>query len=533
MTTSTPTDSASLFFNDARECRTWLGTLPVSSPAQSLASVLDAVRVFNRSSVAGLERLKCLELLRERIAFMSGELRTRHFSKSLPLSPGDASAWSTALGVLEEMESGYRQCLEDGALAEHEALVTQRVARGIGAQMLLHAIVYKPVGEALWTRLHQLYAAAEKSGFAAQAVKDSMESESGSSVMEAYARVVLLHATGLDEMTPAQVAFAEAVIKLWIRKVEVLDRAPDETPTAVLPIVVDLSQPRGAEPALRDALAPTQRVVDAEGMTRSLRRRLRALQSGDDVASLGLPAEVSAVDPAQSMQRLLKRWSEPAPRPVAGNAPSSPSAGLVHGLPDIHFFLSGGKAFEQPGKEREMTTQEKNDIAVFGRVTERTQSIMAAAGRTQAGKAMPVQTFTVEPWDVLEESIEGVRLRRRSSANRSVAVGRLVALRQGDAAPFIVGVVRSLANAPEGLEMFVATIPGKAEAIAARGTSPTWSQALALPALEKAGIPRTLIVGSGIGIRGRAVHYWQEGAQQGKVADVVERGADFERVTLA
>jgi hypothetical protein len=167
-------------------------------------------------------------------------------------------------------------------------------------------------------------------------------------------------------------------------------------------------------------------------------------------------------------------------------------------------------------------------------VTERTQTFMAAAaGRTQAGKVMPAQTMTVEPWDVLEESIDGVKLRRRSSAAKTVAVGRLVALRLGDTAPFIIGIVRALENAADGLVMSLSTIPGKPAPIAARGANPSWSQALSLPALEKAGIPRTLLVASGLGHRGRTIHYWQEGAQQGKVADVIERGADFDRISLA
>ena len=91
----TPSDTGtdpSVFFSNARECKAWLGSLAVSSPAQSLSAMLDALRVFNRAEFDPLERLKCLELLRDRNAFMLAELRTRHFSKALPLSAADASA---------------------------------------------------------------------------------------------------------------------------------------------------------------------------------------------------------------------------------------------------------------------------------------------------------------------------------------------------------------------------------------------------------------------------------------------------------
>ena len=527
------TEAPSLFFSDARACKAWINGLPVSNPAQAQATLLDALRVFNRAEFDPLERLKCLEMLRDRNAFMVSELRTRHFSKSLPLSPVDSAAWASTVTVLEELEGGYRKCQGEGALDEHAALIAQRVIRYIGAQMLLHAAIYRSFDDALWSRLHGQYAAAEKAGIAAGKVKDSLESESGSSVMEAYAHVVLLHAAGLHEMTPAQVLFTEAVLRQWMRKVEVLGHAPEESAGPVLPIVVDLSQARGAEPALREALGSAQRVIDAEGLSRSIRRRLRALSAGEDVATLGLPTEVSGVDPQQALQRLAKRWSEPAARAPAPATVGSGSAGLVHGLGDIHFFLSGGKAFEQPGKERELSHQEKNDIAVFGRVTERTQSIMAAAGRTQAGHATPPHTFTVEPWDVVEEAIDTVRVRRGASATRPVAVGRLIALRRGAAGPLMAGVVRGIWNEPEGLVMSVATFPGRPEPIAVRGSNPSWVPGVALPALEKLGVPRSLLVPTGVAFRGRPVFAWEGESRQAKVVDILERGTDFDRVTVA
>ena len=533
MTTPETTDAPSLFFADARACKAWINALPVSNPGQAQATLLDALRVFNRAAFDPLERLKCLELLRDRNAFMVAELRSRHFAKSLPLGPADAAAWTSALAVLEELEVGYRKCLSEGALGEHAALIAQRVIRYIGAQMLLHAAIYRPFDPSLWTRLHNQYAAAEKAGYAAERVKDSLESDGGSSVMEAYARVVLIQAAELHEMTPAQVGFAEALLKQWMRKVEVFDRAPDEGATGVLPLVVDLAQPRGAEPALREALGATMRVLDVEGLSRSIRRRLRALAAGEDVGTLGLPAEVAGVDAQHALHRLAKRWTEAEPRAPAASAPTSATAGVVHGLADIHFFLSGGKPFEQPGKERELSRQEKEDIAVFGRVTERTQSFMAAAGRTQSAQPAVPQAVTAEPWDVVEETVDSVRLRRRPSATRPVAVGRLVALRRGDTGPLMAGVVRALVNPPEGLEMVVATFPGRPEPIAVRGGNPAWSQGLVLPAIEKLGVPRSLIVPGGAAFRGRALHVWETSAAQAKVLDILERGADFDRVTVA
>ena len=521
---SSASEASSLFFGDARACKAWLNSLAVSNVAQTQSAVLDALRVFNRAAFAPLERLKCLELLRDRVSFMLGEQRTRQFSKPLPISAQDGAAWSAGRMVLEEMEAGYRRCLAEPELEAHFAIITHRTIRYIGAQMLLHAIVYRRFDPALWMRLHQQFAGAEKAGLASERVKDSLDSEGGvSNVTEAYAQAVLQQAAGLHEMSPPQVQFAEALLKLWGRKVKVLDHAPAESTASILPLVVDLARAQGAEPRPRDALGASHRVLDVEGLSRSIRRRIRALQSGEDVATLGLPAAATGVDPLNALQRLAKRWCEPASPEPAGQAPAEAVAGLVFGLASSHFFLSGGKSFEQPDKERELTSQEKQDIEVFGRVTERTQSMMAPAG----------QSYTVEPWDAIEEAPGALRLRRRPSAIKGAAVGRLVAVRRGDSAPFHLGMVRALFNEDDGLVMALTIFPGQPEPIAVRSGNAPWTQGLALPAIEKLGVAASIVVPGAMAFRGRTVQFWADGARELKVQDILERGADFDRVTVS
>jgi hypothetical protein len=217
-TPPTAAEGASLFFTDARACKAWLAGLAVSNVAQTLSSVLDALRVFNRASFDPLERLKSLELVRDRVGFMMTELRTRVFARALPHGAGDVAAWDVARLVLEEMEGGYRRALAEPQLAEHAALVTQRLIRYVAAQMVLHGVVYRDFDAVLWTRLHQAYAGAERAGYAEDKVKDSLEAEGGaSSVAEAYAQAVLLDAAGFHEMTGAQAQFAESLVRLWAR----------------------------------------------------------------------------------------------------------------------------------------------------------------------------------------------------------------------------------------------------------------------------------------------------------------------------
>ncbi len=518
-------------YADARGCKEWLGALPLTNIPQAQAQVLESLHALNGAEFAALERLKCMELMRDKVAFLQGEQRSRYFGKTLPLSPNDSNAWATGAKLLAEMENGYRRCLADtldGELAPHRALIAQRVVRYLGALMLFHAIVYRRFDLAIWGRLHGQYAQAEAGGFAAERVKDSLEGddEGASSVAEAYAQVVLIQAAYLSEMTTAQIDFAEALLKMWLRKIRIVDRAaaPAQDP---LPLVVDLSASIGARPLPRAELKDMHRVFDMEDVSKSVRRRLHALQADEDPSRLGLPPQAAGIDLQGQLKRLHKLWCEGAPPRPPAKASDLTIAGLVFTPAEIHFFVTGGKAFEQPGRTRDLTSQEKQDIEVFGRITERTHSRMMAD-----------HNYSVETWTVVDEMPGTWRLQRPQTASKGVAIGRLAGVRMGDGTPFFLGVVRALVQETDGrIIATVALFPGRPEAIAVRSgdvrhrTSAQWTQAFRLPALERLNIPASLVVPGALAVRGRGIEVWEGEAKGSTVHEVLEHGADFDRVS--
>ncbi len=402
--------------------------------------------------------------------------------------------------------------------------------RSIGALMLFHAIVYRRFDPAIWQRLHACYLEAESAGLAAERVKDSLEGdgEGLSSVEEAYIQVVLLQAAYLSEMTGAQIDFAEALLKQWLRKVRVL--APSAAPALdALAVVVDLGSCIGARPLARAELKAVHRVFDVDAISKSMRRRIHALQSDEDPAQLGLPPQAAGLDLAAQLKRLHKLWCEGAPPRPPGKASELKTAGVVFAIPEIHFFASGGKVFEQPGRTRDLTSQEKQDIEVFGRITERTQNRMQAE-----------HNYTAEAWAVVDEMPGSWRLRRPQSASKGVAIGRIVGVRLGEGGPFFIGVLRALVQETDGrIVATVALFPGKPEPIAVRAgdarhrSSAQWMQAFRLPALERLQVPASIVVPGALAVRGRGVEVWQDGApKETTVYEVLEHGADFDRVTV-
>ncbi|MGZ5590971.1 MAG: hypothetical protein ACXWG1_18740, partial [Usitatibacter sp.] len=132
-----------------------------------------------------------------------------------------------------------------------------------------------------------------------------------------------------------------------------------------------------------------------------------------------------------------------------------------------------------------------------------------------------------------------VRVQRPQTSSRGVAIGRLVAVRLGDTAPFFLGTISELVTETDGRIIATITLfPGKPLPIAVRASdarnraSAQWVQGFRLPALEKINIPGTLVVPSGMGTRGRGVHTWEEGMKESTVEEIVDHGSDFDRITI-
>jgi hypothetical protein len=354
--------------------------------------------------------------------------------------------------------------------------------------MMFHAAVYRRFEPALWTRLHALYRQCEADGNVTEAVKDSLESPEGSSSMaETYAYVVLMQACYLSEMTAPQMEFAEALARAWAPKVAITYAGAG----IAYPLGVDLDKPIGARPIPAQGSRGDMRALDVEGVSRSMRKRIHALQAEEDPAKLGLPA-IAGVDPASQLSRLHRLWCEGAPPRPPARPSEVKTVGLVFGLPDIHFFVTGGKVFEQPDKKRELTRQEKQDIEVFGQVTERTASRMVAE-----------HNFIVEPWPVVDEMRGAWRIERPRNASKSVSIGRLAAMRMGDTGGFFLGMVSALSQETDGRIIATVTLfPGRPEPVPVRSAdarvrqSAKWSEGFRLPPLEKANIAASLVVPS-------------------------------------
>lgn len=529
------TKPVSLFFTDARSCKDWLKSIPLTNLPQAQQKIVDALRNLNRGSdLVALERLTCMELLREKVAYLLTEQRTRYAGKTIPLSHGDIAAWNVSCNLISEMEAGYRRCWSDAAfenapLSAHGALIIQRTMRYIGLQMLIAGFIYRRFDPALWMRLHLQWMEAEERSLTTKRVKDSIGAIDGySSIEQAYTAVLLGQAANIHQLTPRQIDFVDAVLKRFGHKVTIA-RDVGANPQGLI-CAIDLLSNAGTVFQLPDAMPDHVRGVIVEALSKSLRRRLNRLAEGEDPRKLDLPTDWSVSDTQNQLKRLHRIWCEGTePRPTA-TVPDEKHAILAFGITETHFFMSGAP-FVQPGVRSDLTRQEMADIEMFGKVSEST--IRARYADFNYG---------TETWGIVDESRGHLRLLRPANSAHGVAIGKLVGIKIGKQEAFFLGVVRELVEELDGnIFATVAMLPGKPEAITVRSSdtrarTSAYVQGFRLPPMDGLKIPETLVVPSRLSQQGRGVDIFHPGHGSPKEVTVVgfiERGLDFDRVTIS
>jgi len=536
--TSPISEPGSQFFFDARSCKDWLKGVPLTNVPQAQQKLLDALLILNRSpDFVPLERLTCLELLRDKLAYLLGEQRLRYVGKSVPLSNTEIAGWNISSALLTEMESGYRRCYQDAqnhsaALGTHAALIIQRVVRYIGLGMLMSGFIYRRFDAALWMRLHLQWIEAETRGITDVRVKDSIGTPDGySSVAQAYIAVVLGQLANIHELGASEINFVDAVLKRFSQKVVIGDiKAAGQLNAHGLTLAVDLLSNTGAKFHARPEVAEHLRFIDTSELSRSLRRRAKKLSEGAEPATVDLPADFAPLEAFAQLSRLLKLWCDGNGHHAMASVPAETDAILTFGIAETHFFLSGD-LFEQPGVRRELTRQEMSDIVMFGRVSESTVRARYAEFN-----------YGTQTWPVVDESRGRLRVMRPTNSARGVAIGKLVGVRLGKTGELYLSVIRELVEETPGLfTVTLGILPGKPEAISVRSAdnktrTTTYTQGFRLPPTEGSATTETLIIPARLAQRGRGVDIFHHGhavAKQVTVRDFIERGDDFDRVTIA
>jgi cyclic-di-GMP-binding protein len=516
-------------FTDARSCSTWLHNLPLINVGPSHGRLLGQLEELNCFEMPPLERSKVLELLREPILFVQDEHAKKFTSKSVPLSKSEREIFNNVLALWEALAQGWQRCLQglaSGALDTARgsaALMCQRALWSLSQRFTEHYKVYQSVPEADWRLLHALYAFAEGCHIADQEVgHPAYKGEMQTTCSETFVQALLSDLANPNEQSPRQQVVAARWIERFARKVGITEDAPPDT--GLVPLSVDLETPRGASRRPRQGAGVRYLQVDEVGKT--LRKRLSRLRNGDTPEALGLGADVPPMMAVQTLTMLYHHWCEDLHARQSPRRPVQRTTELCTGMAAMHYYVTG-QAFKQPGEVKELTQREREEIAMFGRVSARKEDQYIAA-----------QVAAVEHWTMHDESLTGFHLDRPEGAGNTRFLHRqLIAVRPSDAKTFILCSIRWVwLNEAGQLALGAQLLPGAPRGVAVRATGlnamhDKYIPAMQLPAVAALQSPESLVLPMGWYRPRRVLEVHTDKSTQVLLTAVLERGSDYERCT--
>jgi hypothetical protein len=515
-------------FADGAACAAWLAELPLVNVAPSQARLLDQIQQLNRYGMPPAARLDVLEAMREPVYFVQAEQIKKLANKPLPLTQVERGIFVQVVQLWQELLIGYQRCLKsaiEGAIEDRTALICHRALDCVAASMYDHCRTYHAFPESYWLTLHQLYRLAEDAGKVASPVGEPL-TKRDVCCTEVYVRVIFLMLANPNEQQQKPLTQIRFWLERWAQHVPIRREPPSDK--SLMPLMLDFSVAAGAyRGADIEGRSPTH-WLDTGELARVLKILVVRLRKGETPASLGLGEGCAMPDVEQLLVQLFRSWCEGRNVRAQARQRVNAKAKVCSTLGSIHFHISGGKPFRQPGHVTELTRREHDEIATFGRTSTRHVDAFIEGGG-----------YATEEWQLHEESVSGLRLFRPAAASGGrYAITQLLAVRPDGARNFLLGVVRWLMTEhDDGLNLGARVIIGEAKAVAVRSAGinaqkEKYVPALYCPPVAALTSPAFLILPPGWFRPKRVVEIYADEAEQVMLSGVIERGSDFERVAI-
>lgn len=511
-------------FKDASGCAKWLQTVPLINVGPAHARLLEALDELNAYKLSPAERLKILELLREPVSFVQKEQSKKFSSRPAPLAPPEREVLNKVHDLWDAFSTGYQHCVQaiiDKTGNVSVSLVGQRVLWCTGQKIVTYYQAYQDVGEEDWRLLHGVYALAEERGQMKQEVPHPDYKGRETTCMETYAQVLLLDLANPGKLTPRQIELISLWLERWTRKVAI-GRTSADTGEGVTPLVVNLAGTGGAshKPLEGDGV----RMVDISDLRGDLRKRAALLRKGETPAELGLGEDVTAALADSMLVMLYRRWCEDQQARAHPRHGASGTAKMAFGTATIHQAVTG-RGFKVRPSSRPISTKEHMEIATLGRLATRDDE-PAAASNVQ-----------LETWQIRDESASGLRLERVEAGGGSrVVLNQLLGIQLAEGKPILLGTIRWLSVSTDfALRIGVQILPGVPQGVAIKPSGPNaaepFAQGFLLPAFAPLQAPETLVIPVGWFKPKREMEIADRPGRV-RLAELIDRGADFERVSF-
>ena len=343
-------------------------------------------------------------------------------------------------GFVYAYQASLEKALVDSGNPRWKSVIPQIFARLLhfhGTDAKLRVFRHERWIPAKWTGLHQLYARASELGVDRVAVSLASAGPGAMqwSAEQEYTYVLLVQQLNTGNLSPAEVDWASAQLRAWGRKLEF-----EAMPRSTEGFYVDLSSKRGLIRRTGGESGPMLRYLDTTPLSDQLERAIHALRQ----AEIGEPGTAAVVN-LQRIAILEKVRPVVAPN-LHGDLRRTPrtavtvAAKVRVGLARICAELTPRETSE-PANDADAGSEQIEVFAVADtprpkqRVPDENDSLTASIG-----------AFADPAWQVKDRSLAGLRIAASGGIGQSLVLGALVAVRQSDAADWVLGAVRRLSK---------------------------------------------------------------------------------------
>lgn len=469
-----PQDLESLSF--CKGCRpqdvaAWADSLPATRVNHTSVILYKALPEVARLQAKPNQRLAMLESLRPYVQRCIQGLSQSFLNKPVVLPEDAMKAAIVALALQKHITHGYcivaRDIACDAKLndgdpqnphAQALTLALHRAISGLSIQLMRSYQLYAATTPSLWLSMHSLFQVAQNSALDQFPVADELLSHvSQSTIREAYQRIILLACANPNKLRQFDVSTAYKLLELWASHIRLRPNKSDSESVFVI-------NPNSDSPPSPKSLIPLAELegclaVDIAPLLSTLDKQLGGELEGNDV--LTIPKGIST----SLIAHLKDAWSTQYHRAHERVSYKQKLDALV-GMSGIHFHLSGGIPFESfvLGSGKVNLGQDKNpylkdqkqeastddpwsnafDASGSGRnfdpllfSTLDIESQLAKREHEQEKNKFPIHQVISE-----DRSQGGYCLNWQQDVPKSLKSGELIALREGDATGWTLGMIR-------------------------------------------------------------------------------------------
>ena len=516
--------TASLSFCDTtpKAFKLWVDQLPMANIGEASRQLYHAVIELNHLFVSPQQRMQFLELIREKIHFVCGELSRHFLGLAIALPEKQRKIANLAQALQLHLATGYKLCvleyLDNGGLDKnrrHVGTATHRAISELAATIVRSHQLYCPSPAQSWLECHRLYRFAHRNKLSGLEIDDdTLIHRRSSTVADSYKRILLLGCARPNQLRQAELTLVYDFIE---SSTEYSQCGPDIGTDSLFIINMEVDSPPVYRSLLEHQPGDESFGFDTRDLSTQLSEVLHARKSHDkDVSRIQISPKLSdtlLTHLVQALGILAKR--------NFNRISSQGSLEICVGLTAAHFFIAGEKTFAEflDGNGNDKADPEQDNFFIrnanrkgdawsgahdAGPNEDRLHATDAPINfKTSTGAATPTGTDRNRPRAnqalLINTSPGGYCVAWETNVPASLQAGEILGVREHQSHPWSVAVVRWLRQIRnQGTQIGIELLAPSASPCGVRliqkvGNSSEYLRGLLLPEISVVNQSATLI----------------------------------------